>query len=317
MTCLLSASVEQIAAMTPAARAARVDLLTLESHAILDAGIRQFVHADGKELAGVCILYSGGDDSTVLTHLLRARADYLVHANTGIGIEATRQFVRDTAAAWGIPLLEKHPPPGSTYEEIVLEWGFPGPGYHWRMYQRLKERCLRQVRRDLVTSRAQRVVFVAGRRREESQRRMRIPEFEREGSTVWISPLVHWTKLDLNTYRQLHPDCPRNPVAALLHMSGECLCGSFAHAGELEEIAAWFPETAAYIHDLEHRVAASPAVVDRQPWYKCRWGWGERLAAGEITEEAWREIQDDPEFAPSASGPMCSSCEYRFGAGGA
>lgn len=287
-----------------------IDQRIASAHSVLDAAVKQ-VADDGKELAGVVILFSGGDDSTALAHLFKDRATHVAHANTGIGIEQTRQFVRDTAAAWGLPLLEKHPRPGETYQDLVLGrctartgpkagtvvWrGFPGPSGHWMMYQRLKERALDQVRSELVTSpRRQRVIFLAGRRYGESGRRAsrfasgQLVSIERRGSVVWASPILDWSKLDLNAYRRANPGVPRNEVAALLHMSGECLCGAFSHPGELDEIAEWFPEAAAQIRDLEQ--AARDAGI---PAERCRWGWG-----------TGREPR-------SATGPLCSSCDARY-----
>lgn len=279
------------------------------SQAILDEAIAG-IQADGKKVAGIVLLFSGGNDSTTLAHMFRQQATHAAHANTGIGIEQTRQYVRDTCASWGLPLIEEHPREGETYADLVLGrcvartgpnagkvvWGkgFPGPASHWLMYTRLKERALERVRNQLVANpRRERVIFLAGRRAEESaRRRKRLGEergmdpVERKGSIVWVSPLTHWSKLDLNAYRKEFPDCPRNEVADLLHMSGECLCGAFAKAGELEEIAWWFPEAAAEIRKLE-------ATAEELGLEHCKWGWG----AGK--ERA------------SRSGPLCSSCEYR------
>ncbi len=39
-------------------------------------------------------------------------------------------------------------------------------------------------------------------------------------------------------------------------MSGECLCGAYAHKGELKELAFWYPEVADRIKRLEQRVLA-------------------------------------------------------------
>lgn len=244
-------------------------------------------HLDGRELVGRVVLFSGGNDSTVMAHLFRAYATSAAHANTTVGLEATRQFVRDTCAAWDLPLLERFPP--KSYAELVLDdWaGFPGPGSHMRAFQRLKERQLRDVRRELVTDpRRQRVLFLAGRRRKESARRSDIAEHEREGSTIWASPLANWNADDLRAYRALNPDCPRNPVSDALGMSGECLCGCFAEPGELERIRAVDPDCAAWLERLQAQVEASGAKADR-----CRWGWGaHRLEL------------------PSRSGRLCSSC---------
>lgn len=272
----------------------RVRRLIGESHAILDDAIASHVTGANRSVAGIVVLFSGGDDSTTLTHMFRNRATAAAHANTGIGIEQTRQYVRDTCEAWGLPLIEKHPPAGSTYRELVMDKGFPGPGMHWKMYQRLKERCIEQVRSEVVKRPyKERVIFLAGRRAAESKRRKKLadkPPVDQKGSMVWVSPLVNWTKLDLNTYRMLFPDVPRNEVSAILHMSGECLCGAFAHSGELDEIGEWFPHVAEEIRTLEREVEAS----GRHPAEKCKWGWG-----------AGKE-------KPSRSGPLCGTCDDRF-----
>lgn len=272
----------------------RVRRLINESHALLDEAIQTQVADANRSLAGVVALFSGGNDSTTLAHLFRNRATHAAHANTGIGIEQTRQYVRDTCQQWGLPLLEKHPGPGNSYRELVLDQGFPGPGHHWKMYQRLKERALREVKRELITNPwRERVIFLAGRRSSESQRRQKLAlkdPIEREGSIIWVSPIVDWTKEDLNTYRMLFPDVPRNEVSDILHMSGECLCGAFAHPGELDEIGEWFPHVAEEIRELERDVEAS----GKHPAERCRWGWG----AGKQ--------------APSKTGPLCSSCDARF-----
>lgn len=288
----LAMSEADVQALGPDARRRRVQELLVESHALLDQAIAEHVTGAGKELVAVCLLYSGGNDSTTLGHIFKSRADYAVHANTTIGIEQTRQFVRDTCSAWGLPLLEYVPPPGSTYRELVLDQGFPGPAMHYKMYQRLKERCLVQARRHLVTNgRKQRVVFLAGRRRTESARRANVPEMSRQGSIVWCSPLVNWTKTDMNTYREMAGDVPRNEVSDLIHMSGECLCGAFAKAGELEEIGLWFPEVAEHIRSLEREVTATGLFPEK----RCRWGWG----AGTRVTPAMQV------------GPLCTSCEHR------
>lgn len=296
--------------VSPKADAKRINYLSRKAHAILNEAIEKHVLADKRKVAGIVILFSGGNDSTTLAHLFRRRATHAAHANTGIGIEKTRQYVRDTCASWGVPLIEKHPEEGATYRDLVLGqcrartgknagtvlWpgGFPGPASHWMMYQRLKERALEKVRNDLVSNPyRERVIFLAGRRADESGRRKGLVTqgpIERRGSTVWVSPLVDWTKLDLNAYRRVHSDVPRNEVSDVLHMSGECLCGAFAHSGELDEIAEWYPAVAAEIRALETEVHASGVA----PPERCHWGWG-----------AGKE-------KPSKVGDMCSSCDSRF-----
>ena len=274
-----------VASLTRPQREQRVTRLVEQAHQIVDKG---WELAEGRMRAAWCILYSGGNDSTVLAHMMRHRADYAVHANTTIGIEATRQFVRDTCASWDLPLLERTAP--VSYREMVKAHGFPGPGWHFRMYQRLKERPLDEVRAELVTDRRrQRVLFIAGRRRAESRRRVNIPLYEKDGSAIWVSPLAMWTKLDMNTYRLMAGDVPVNLVSQKLHMSGECLCGAFAKPNELEEIRFWFPEVAAEIDQLE---AEARAAGHKEPF--SRWGHGK----GKPTDK---------------TGPLCTSCDLQQG----
>lgn len=275
-----------VAALTRPDRELRVTRLVEQAHHILDLAID--AHLGGKRIAGTAVLFSGGNDSTTLAHMFRGTATHAIHANTTIGIEETREFVRNTCEEWGLPLIEKTAP--TTYRELVLERGFPGPAMHFKMYQRLKERALRLARAELVKApAAERVVFLAGRRRQESKRRESVPLHEREGSVIWASPLAFWTKPDLMTYRLLNRDVPRNPASDTLHMSGECLCGAFAHPGELDEIGWWYPEVRAEIEALEAEVRAAG-----HPEPYCRWGHGE----GKPSEEV---------------GPLCTSCDARFG----
>jgi 3'-phosphoadenosine 5'-phosphosulfate sulfotransferase (PAPS reductase)/FAD synthetase len=268
-----------VAALSRDDRHTRMLALVNQAHAIYTDALGKYV--GGREVIASCILFSGGNDSTTLAHLFRGTATHAIHANTGIGIEQTRQFVRDTCKAWNLPLIEEHPP--TSYRDLVIERGFPGPAMHWKMYTRLKERCLMQARRKLITNpRKQRVVFIAGRRRAESERREDVPLYEPSGSIIWVSPFAMWTKLDLATYRAAY-DVPHNEVADLIHMSGECLCGAFATPGELDEIGYWFPDVAETIHALEADVKAAGF---KDPL--CRWGHGGGRA--------------------SKSGRLCSSC---------
>ena len=276
--------IDAVARLTQPQRELRLARLIEQASSIVDEAISE--HCDGKRLVASCVLFSGGNDSTVLAHMMRPRVDYAVHANTTIGIEETRQFVRDTCAEWQLPLLERQPP--QSFRDLVVERGFPGPAMHFKIYQRLKERSLRSVRRELVASpRRERVLFIAGRRRSESVRRQDVPLHERQGSTIWASPLAMWTKLDLSTYRLVMGDVPVNRVSELLGMSGECLCGCFAKPGELDKIRAHFPISAKEIDQLQDAVREAGHLG-----LKARWGWGWQRTARK----------------PAQSGPLCTSC---------
>jgi 3'-phosphoadenosine 5'-phosphosulfate sulfotransferase (PAPS reductase)/FAD synthetase len=284
---------EMVARLTRPDREKRVLHLIDQAHDIYDEGIAAW--QDDREIVARCILFSGGNDSTTLAHLFRPKATHAIHANTTIGIEQTRQYVRDTCAAWELPLIEERP--DDSFADLVLGkvngWpgGFPGPGAHGTIYQRIKERALDKARHTLgiANSRSKCALFIGGRRREESERRSDVPLHEPDGTVIWISPIALWTKLDLNTYRLMHGDVPHNPVTANIHMSGECLCGAFAKPGELEMIRYFYPDVAAEIDALADQARSTGLVAEKF----CTWGHGLRGKA---------------KVEPTA-GRLCQSCK--------
>ncbi|MFE3583728.1 hypothetical protein [Streptomyces vinaceus] len=186
-----------------------LDEAIARSHEILDEAAATY------PIVGWYWLFSGGNDSVIVGHLLRGRYDAVLHVNTGTGIPATTQHVRDVAAAWGDTLQELHPK--NRYEDLVLGkviastgpnagkravWkGFPGPPGHKVMYRHLKNEPLMRFRADILgdqtrKARADRkkIAYLGGMRWGETERRFRNAEaIDVEGSIVWVSPLVHWT----------------------------------------------------------------------------------------------------------------------------
>lgn len=240
-------------------------------------------------------LFSGGHDSLCATHyaMTRGYADEVVHINTGIGIPATREFVLETCRKYGWPLNELHPP--ESYEELVLERGFPGPAMHYIFYTRLKERCLAAFARERKEKRGDPIVFCSGVRKAESSRRMRGQQSEwlREGRLGWWwrAVILDWSKADCNRYIEANL-LPRNPVVDKIHMSGECKCGAFARPGEREEDRFWFPEFAARLDELETKVEAAGH-------HGCIWGVRPP------------RVHRDQGALFSRLGMLCSSCEWR------
>lgn len=244
--------------------------------------------------SGVYALFSGGYDSLCCTHLVSQHPNFsgVVHINTGIGIEETRKFVRETCKQYGWPLLEYRSP--ISYEETVLKEGFPGPACHRYMYVKLKERALDQFIREHKTRHYDRIVLAAGVRKQESQRRMGTAQrIRQDGASVWVNPLFDWTKSDILDYKEAQ-GLPNNEVVDLLHMSGECLCGAYAKKGELKMIEAFYPDTARHIRELEAKAhdAGFP------------WGW-------ESERPEWFvQLSKGQDYLPGFS-PLCSSCDAR------
>lgn len=283
--------VELVVRLTRKQREERVERLVELAHRRFAEALA--THGEGKRVAGIAALVSGGNDSYTVAHLFREHLTHVVHANTGTGIEATREHVRNTAADWGLPLIERTPPEGEGYFDLVLgrvmarsrktgelvrAWpgGFPGPAAHAVMQQRLKGRCLEQVPHVLgiSNSRTERVVFIAGRRRSESRRRASVPHHEANGTVVWSSPIAVWHKADLRAYRLMVGDVPNNPVAQRLGMSGECGCLANAVAGEVERWRAAYPDEPFIKRVIEtERILAEPGY-EHVPEHRKTWGWG-------------------------------------------
>lgn len=250
----------------------------------------------------VFALFSGGHDSLCSTHVASTLPNFagVIHCNTGIGIEETREFVRNTCARYGWKLIEEHPD-FLTYEDLIHGRkpghddpylpGFPGGARsHMRYYYYLKQRAIDRVVREYKQGPKDRIGLVSGIRADESVRRMMgtfaQPTF-REGGKLWLNPILDWTEKDKNAYMREY-DLPRNPVVDTLHRSGECLCGALTAKDEFREIELWYPEAAQRIEELEASVQAE------HPDLKEGCFWGRR---GE------RENPDQLHFLP-----MCVSC---------
>lgn len=269
-----------------------LDEAIARSHEILDEALATY------PIVGAYWLFSGGNDSVIVGHLLRGRYDAVLHVNTGTGIPETTQHVRDVTAAWGDNLHELHPK--NSYRDLVLGkviastgpnagiravWqGFPGPAGHKVMYRHLKDEPLMRFRRSIVgdQGRARKIAYLGGMRWGETERRFRNAEaIDQDGAIVWVSPLVHWTDAHMREYRARHRcqrghehakhrlcfdgALPLNEVTEHIHMSGECLCGAYAKPGELDEIEFFYPETAEGLRALETEAEAARIRY-------CRWG---------------------------------------------
>ncbi len=221
-------------------------------------------------------LLSGGHDSMTANLIAHeSGADMSLHINTGIGVEQTRDYVRESCSERNWKLEEYKAtentksdgtPDPQVYEDLVRDQGFPGPFLHTKMYNRLKERQLHRFEREIGATPKRPVVYISGVRSDESVRRMGTTQTEPHGCgrRIWLNVIHDFTKSDCAGCMK-HFGVKRNEVVDLIHKSGECLCGAFASPGELAELKVWFPEVVKRITDLEQEVA------DKFPW-----GWEDK-----------------------------------------
>lgn len=225
-------------------------------------------------------MFSGGHDSYCACHVAsqHPRFSGCVNIDTQIGVEETRQFVRERCEHHGWPLKVYAPPMPkfaldnperygrckTAYEACVVRWGFPGPAGHTLIYNRLKERCIRAVVRDHKQHRKDRILLITGVRLSESARRSRTGQASgREGCRVWCATILSWGDYDKAEYMTA-AQMGRNDVVDTLCMSGECLCGAFAKPGEFADVKKFYPSTAAQIEHTQD--------LAREAGVHCVWG---------------------------------------------
>ena len=268
-------------------------------------------------------LLSGGHDSLVTTHVVCSHPKFyghrmaqgalrsIVHIDTGIGVKETRQFVQDVCHYYSWPLkvcraidyerADGTPDP-QIYEELVKQYGFPGPGHHQKMYDRLKGRPLNQLVRRSKQRRSDKIMLLSGVRQSESDRRMGYDHpVDVDGAKVWVNPCFYWSKEDCELYMKTHI-LPMNDVVRRLCMSGECLCGAFAKPGELEILRAEYPTTAEHIEAIEDEIDF-PWRWDEQPpkWWNAH-KQGQAFLPG---------LTPQPKKRQKAH--MCTSCQHKSG----
>jgi 3'-phosphoadenosine 5'-phosphosulfate sulfotransferase (PAPS reductase)/FAD synthetase len=246
---------------------------------------------------GMIPLFSGGHDSLSACFVAskhRRFSGEVFHINTTIGAKATRRFVDEVCAefGWSLRVFQSN----FSYEDFVKRLGFPSPGAHQWVYNRLKDRCVSTIGKGKG-----RIALITGCRIHESTRRMgsvkplQIGEMSAKTGIVrrlnraWTAPCWDWTSEEQREFMQWF-DLPENPIKrSPLAMSGECFCGAFARPNEIALIRQHAPDVA--------------EEIDRLSAFDQRGTWGTRRK----TEKGIQLVH---------TGMMCSSCDYKAAAAG-
>lgn len=227
-------------------------------------------------------LFSGGKDSIITTHLAAHLPEFrgVGHVRTDTGPAADRHSDRSVEIAdkFGWKLTERSPT--DTLPGIVAQYGFPGPGIHTWMYNRLKERAIRKITSD-VRKKGWRIVYATGIRQAESAARNKIEDSLTvvTGSEWWVNPILSWSDDDVFEYINHHG----LQVPSIGH-SLDCFCGSYATPEEREWLQIEHPDEYEYILLLEDIARSSRQIQLLQvksghrekafPEQYCRWGHG-------------------------------------------
>lgn len=238
---------------------------------------------------------SGGNDSRCLLgvcKVLEVKPDYVFHINTGTGIKQTTDYVRQLITG-DLELPYREGSAGNAYETRVLREGFFGRGQkaHQYAYHILKAGPMRKLVSSVIRQRKRnrRVLILNGVRIDESTNRYKNynkPFNIDPGakSNIYVNLIHYWSKKERDEFLK-DQKIKENPVSALLHRSGECMCGTMQSQDDRQDAAAFYPDWGKWINDLEARVTANGHC------YK----WGESAPKRKKPESVFT--------------PMCANCK--------
>jgi 3'-phosphoadenosine 5'-phosphosulfate sulfotransferase (PAPS reductase)/FAD synthetase len=262
---------------------------------------------DDHEPVAVKLLFSGGHDSLVSTHVSgRILSEMgvgheVVHIDTTVGIPANEEYVKSCATqfGWDLRIIRNEEHNGKSYWQWCRdEETFPMPQDHIWTYIHLKRNAIEQIVREEKKDRSDRVLFVTGVYADESDRRAGFHQIEkRRGAQVWVNPCFEWSEPEMASYR-LDNDLPVNEVAAQLGKSGECMCGAYAHPGDLEAVRQICPQLAERLEALGDDISPSPAHQMQWDMDKIPEDW--KLEANG-QQDAFRDSPDEVQ-------PLCHDC---------
>jgi 3'-phosphoadenosine 5'-phosphosulfate sulfotransferase (PAPS reductase)/FAD synthetase len=250
----------------------------------------------------VVALVSGGNDSLtayyVAAKYLHIKIDAVIHVHTGTGIPETLDFVRGWAAGLkGSQYIERSA--GSAFEDYVRRKGFFGVGRqaHPFAYHLLKASPLRKAMSYLRMRRRRfPILMLTGIRLEESVNRKyyfsenTIKPDPAAPNNLFVNLIEHFSARDcLDLLNDVQ--APRNPVAALLHGSRECMCGTMQTDEDRAEAEYWYPKWGRWLRELDADVRKSFG-----------YGWGEKTT----------HLRKRLPCKPTDEMGMCQVCQYRL-----
>ena len=227
----------------------------------IDLGLKEFY-----------VAYSGGKDSGIaLDFMAKEFPQYfkgVVFVNTGIGTDATINFVENYCKERGYTLYHLHAEDVKRkidthvgkkgepfdFEHLVMAYGFPQQPLHTVTMRWLKMFSLRQFIFERI-AKGENPAIVSGIRKNESARRKTKAKkyIYNDGKMWFVSPLYFKSNEWVYEYF-VKEDIKRSPCYETLHISGDCLCGCFAQENELELLKMFHPEVYDKIKKLEMKL---------------------------------------------------------------
>lgn len=177
-------------------------------------------------------LFSGGYDSMITTHLLHTLDTHglpiqVWAIDTQLAADGWYQYIQSVANrfGWNFRIYDNKKGFGQFIEWIIKNGCPYSRKGHEYTFHRLKERGFDAILKMNKSKRSDKVLFISGRRRAESQARENIPAIERIGksSKIFAAPIVEWSNEQCDYYRIEH-QLPDNPFYDTVKGSGDCQC---------------------------------------------------------------------------------------------
>lgn len=287
----------------------RHDQYPLEPQVGAEEFIKRVLSQVGDRDAKVFLEYSGGHDSTALlyavAHSDEIDIDAVVHLNTGIGAEFTREYVREHCATLDQRYIEVQQPDRSQrYGPKYIKYGCPGarPIAHEMMRRDLKQ----DPEDHLIAGFDDDIIIITGVSRYESPRRHRtvaqsgIQESSRHSNVTYVAPFAELTGSEIREQLEKY-DVERNELADLMDSSGECLCAAFAQFWDLAYVWEYEPWLAVGIVNLillaEQYWAAYREEHGQPPYPRQYLIWGHGgVGRGALSEMVQGSLDDPDDF---------------------
>jgi len=216
-------------------------------------------------------LLSGGKDSMSVCHYVADNFPDLfkgvLFCDTTIGLQETQDFVKDECQRLGWKLYIRKPPRMS-FPEWVKKFGFPKVTGHSMIMRIIKYAAMKKFAYEKADL-GEDPCFVGGARRKESIRRMgNMAEPIYHDGRVWFcNPFIDMGTIEVYEYLTEH-HLKKSPAYTNLHISGDCLCGSFASNFEAGMIRAFYPEIHEQLLELEEYLKDKNIKSDYKKWGK-------------------------------------------------
>ena len=261
--------------------------------------------------------YSGGKDSGICLDLIANKySKYfkgVIYVNTGIGTNATLNFVKNFCKEKNYPLFELSPDTvhaqrskylkngeSFNYENLIKTFGFPKKNSHNQTMAWLKYYPMKRFIDSRIAA-GEQPALISGVRKGESLRRKYASKYtkcpiDKSESIVFVKPIYYKSNNWVSEY-WIKNNMKRSPCYDSIGMSGDCLCGCFSDSHELKLLELNHPEVFNKIKELEKKYATNNRAAIYSHW-------------GNSNNTTTADIENQTTLAPFIENSICNECHF-------